>query len=210
MNNLNYNSSEDQKREAANAVFEKFSDFLFEKVNLINSAGATSGATTSTTSYVMALRVIDTSVRNFFKPDRKIRFRCSFYLTQPTKADAYILVPATIDSITTPTSVTDLVNYVGIKILSGALSLVAKYNGLEKTISVGLPITTDTYYLEIQYNITSADFFINGNRIGSINCDMSENTYTYQTFYPLIAPIRSTDATSVNMTMESYQILQEK
>ena len=218
---LNQNSSPQSKKNSSEAVFELLSDYLFDSVNLISGTFAIAGANTSTTTYTTGLRVIDTSQRQFMRPDRKIRFRCSFYLNQPTKALAYIFVPATYDLQTpSPTLISELISYVGIKIDQGEVSLVTKNpTDGEKTVSTTfrieadplvLPTFSKTYYLEMQYEVTHINVFINNVFLGSIACEMTKNLYTYQTFYPLIAPIKSTDGTSVNLTMESYQILQDK
>jgi hypothetical protein len=212
---LNRFSSTSEKREATEALFDVFSELLFERVNLINGVSATSLDVTDTVNYGMLLRIPDTSVRNFMRPDRKLRFRCTFYLKAPAKADCYILVPATLNSLTSPTQVTDFNRYVGLRILNGVVSLVS--GGAENLtvsttydIGAGSPSFSDTYYLEIFFNVNSAQFFLNNVSVGTISCDLASALYTYQTFYPVICPIKSSDGTAVQVVFESYQILQDK
>ena len=119
---LNRFSSREDKKSSAEAVYEALGDFLFEKVNLITDTFVTAGSTISTTDYDFSLRVIDTSVRKFMRPDRRLRFRATFYLTNYDKADCYILVPATLDSIVSPVNVSELENYVGLKIKEGLVN----------------------------------------------------------------------------------------
>jgi len=209
---IDYLASTIEKKNASVAMFDDISELLFDRVNLINSGFATAGGTTSTTTYDIDLRVIDTSERKFMRPDRKLRFRGTFY-TSGTQAqvDAYILTPAIYNSLVAPTLVTDLSAYVGLKIDAGIVSLVSKNTFGEKTVPTSLDISDGaTYYLEVKYNINNAEFYIDGEYLGSITCNLNDQIYNYLTFYPLIAPIRSKSGSSVNINFESYQILQDK
>ena len=211
---LNRHSSSEEKRAVGEALFDSLSELLFDKVNLISGTFAVSTATVSTTDFMTQLRVIDTSLRQFMRPDRKVRFRCTFYVAGTIeKADMYILVPAVYSS-TVLGIVTDmhvLSSYVGIRVNAGAVSLVS-WDGTADTIFSTTTVLagTTTYYLEIKSNITNAEIYLNGALIGTIPCELNKTLYSYQTFYPLFAPIRSKDGTSVNLNMESYQILQDK
>jgi len=214
---LNRFSSTEEKDGTAEIVYEVLGDFLFNQANLINGTFAVSGANTSTSQYKVGLRVPDTSSRMFMSPDRKLRFRCTFYVSGTAeKADLYILTPAVLTDLTAVsggliTNISSLDSYVGIRFNAGEVSLVSK--GLGTTVSKGKSntITSDkTYYLEVLYNITNAEFYLNKEYLGTLSCNLQDSLYTYEAFYPLIAPIKSLDGTSVNLNMESYQILQDK
>lgn len=212
-NQINNQSSIEQKKENSEVVFGFLSDFLFEKVNLLNNPGlVTSTSVTSTTTYGVLLRVPDTAKGKYLKFDRKSRLRSVFYFTNnQTKTDCYILSIALTNNSTAPTSMVDLTNYVGIRMLAGEVWLVSKQNNKENLKKTDLKITDDkTHILDLKYNVNSAEILIDDEYIGSISCDFSEITYKQITMYPLFAPIRSTDGSAVQITMENYQFLQDR
>lgn len=188
-------------------------DSLFDSVNMITSSTAVSGNVTSTTNFDVALRVIDSSKREFFTPNKPIRFRCSFYTSSYLKSDFYILVPAIYNQQTpAPTQITDFSGYAGIRVLSGVVYGVSKGVGgtYSKVLSSAPLITNDTFLLEMKYNVSNLEVFINNQFIGTIPVRIGEDLYSFEICYPVIAPIKSTDGTSVKLTMESYQVVQEK
>lgn len=215
---LSQGSSRENRKQASEALFDSFSELLFDRVNLINGTFAVSGATTSTSLYKIQLRVPDTSNRLFMRPDKKIRFRCTFYISGTAEeADAYILIPAVI----TDTSSIDSVNqtipslsvfdgYSGIRMNAGAVSLVSHGANVEGVSTAARIVGNSTHYLEIKYNINNSEIYLDNTYLGSVSCDLTRSLYTYTVFYPLLAPIRSIGGTSVNLNMESYQILQDK
>jgi hypothetical protein len=209
---LNKFSSNQQKKQAADATFDTISSYLFDKVNLINGAATTSGATTTTTTYNVTNRIPDTSGGQFFRPDRIARFRCTAYiLGSQNNIDAYILAPAVHGSVSSPSYVSDLLGYVGFRVYKGTSYIVTKGSTANSSIPIAQNLADgNTYYLEIRYNVRTADFYINNTLVGSLSCDLDVFSSTFKTMYPMITPIRSVTGTSVNLTIESYQILQEK
>lgn len=212
-NNLNRLSTPEQKRSAAEAVYELLSDFFFEQVNFLNSPGTvTSGDVTSTSNYGMALRVPDTSKGKYIRPDKKSKFRCLFYYEDNlTNTDGYILSPCVYQSSTAPTNVSQFNSYLGIKVLSGNVSLVSKIRGREQLFPTQFKITDDTtYLLEMDYSGNTLNVSIDGALIGSVSGDFSDTAYSLITVYPIIAPIRSVNGSTVKITFENYQYLQDK
>jgi hypothetical protein len=214
-NPLNQASSSEQRSGAADAVFDAFSKLLFERANLINGYSITSTDVTSTSNFGLLLRIPDTSGRNFMRPDRNSRMRGTFFMKQPASAECYILFPALYNSTATLTDFADLSYYVGLYIQRGRVFLISKgkrTSSAPTTINLGegSPELSKTVSIEIKYNVYEAEFFINNERIGSITTDVAEGLYEYQTIYPLICPIRSVNGTAVQITFESFQILQDK
>lgn len=214
---LNRQSSQQSKKDASTVVFNELADYLFEEVNLINQPGiVTSNGVISTTVYNVAVRVPDTSGGKYIRPDRRSRLRTIFYIFGGAeKADAYILSPCFYPSSTSIsagiTSLSIFNYYIGIKIYKGEISLVAKDPAGERIIPAGITISgATTNKLEVLYNITHADIYINDNFVGSISIDTSLAVNNLVTAYPVIAPIKSTDGTSVEMDLENYQFLQDK
>lgn len=215
--NLNRNSSSEQKKDAAEGIFENFSNFLFEKVNLLVNPGfSTSNGVTSTTTYNTAIRVPDTSGGAYLKINRESRFRCLFYIFGTAeKADGYLLSPVVYQSTTSIssgiTSPSIFGFYVGIKFLAGRVWLCSFSEGQETLKDTGLRLIGEsTYKLEIIYNKTSADIFVGDEFLGTVECDPSSFYNNTVTFYPLMGIIKSTDGTSVELTLENYQYIQDK
>lgn len=219
---LRKDSSQETKRASADAMFSAMSELLFERINLINGTFIVSQNTTLTNAYTVNVRVLDSSRRMFMRPDRQARMRCSLYMggAGAQFADFYVMVPALLTDTTKITfsdphrlitSVQDFDAFVGIRFKSGVASL-ESWDG--KTL-VSKPLSfylsgDSTVYLEIHYNISNAEFYINNVNVGSIQSNLQLSSYTYNNFYPLIAPTKSTDGSAVNLNFESYQILQDK
>jgi hypothetical protein len=216
MERLNQTSSQEQKKNTSEAVFDQLTDYLFDKVLLLNNPQlVTSTGNNSTTNYTGLLRVPDTSRGRYVRPDKKSRFRTAFYISGGgNKADAYILTPCVYLSESSPTSFTSMNifdSYVGIKILAGDVFMATKSKSGERLIKSRVRIPDNsTNVLDIEYNISHANIYINGEQIGSIDANMTESLYSLITTYPLIAPIRSTDGTTVTMNIENYQFLQDR
>jgi len=201
------------RREVSDDVFENLSDILFDKVNLLNQpALTTSTDVTSTTTYGMLFRAIDTSGNKYIRPDKKSRFRMNFYFTDNmAETEAYILSPAVHLTTSAPAYPLDMDSYVGVKIIDTVLYLVAMDSGNEKVIPTSVRIIDDaTNILEIFYNVTHAEIMFNGKSLGSISCNLTKNLNDIQTVYPVICPIRSGDGSTVKLTAETFQFLQDR
>lgn len=210
---LNNESSKESKRAASDAIFDAFSELLFERLNLINASGAVSTSTTDTSTFTTLMRVSDTTGGKFMGPDRNLRFRGSFYVSGTVeKADFYILTPL----VTTAGVVTGLTNlqvsdgFVGLHCNAGSMTLESWDGTKLRSKDAGTLVGDTTYYIEIIYNKTYAEVYIDGRSLGSISCNLTNTLDTYTAMHVLFCPIRSKDGTSVNLNVESYQILQEK
>lgn len=216
---LNRLSSKEDKNSVSEIVYEVLGDFLFDKVNFLNQPGlAASGTTISTTTYDVAVRVPDTSEGKYIRGDRRSRLRTVFYFPNSGAefADAYILSPCfypstvSISGGISSLSVFDF--YVGIKILSGQVSLVAKDIRGERTITTNKIIRgTQTVSIEIKYNISNAEIYIDDVLLGSISTDPSVIINNVTTAYPLIAPIRNSSGAAITsgafVIGHNYQIV---
>lgn len=210
---LNPQSSNESKKQAQDIIFDSISEILFDRVNLLNNPSlVTSTLVTSTATYGMLLRVPDTAKGKYLRPDRISRIRLIFYFTgAQSKTIGYILSPCVYNSQVAPTDVSQLDSYVGIKVSGGKIYLVTKVDGVEKTKDTDLTVTdSTTRILDIQYNINSADISVDNQFLGTMETKMNNNINSLQTFYPLIAPIKSTDGTGVQINIENYQFLQDK
>lgn len=219
--NLSRDSSPDAKTYAKQAVYESIGDFFFDKVNFITLNFAQvndAGSTTDQTNYATDNRIIDTSEGRFMDLDKESRFRTHFYLENAANADAYILSPALLDGFTLG-NVTSMEStfrsYVGIRILNNKVSVVVKEYGKDE---VNYPVDfkpeqvvsfTTTYPLEIKYRINYTDIYIDNELVGSYPTDLGAGQQTV-TFYPLFAPAKSTDGSSVNLVLESSQFIQSR
>lgn len=219
MNNqqLNSDSSKDEIRSASEAMFGLLADYFFDKVNFLNNPGlSTSASTTSTTTYDVAVRVPDTSLGKYFKIDRRSRLRTVFYITGGAEnAEAYILSPClypSTSSISSGIASLDVFNfYTGIKINKGSVSLVSSVPGKKRKTSTSKVLRSNTTYkLDMLYSGTKTDVYIDDEFIGSVSNSYNESLGRIITTYPLIAPIRSATGSAVEITLENYQILQDK
>lgn len=214
--------SPDEKDSLSNEVYKKLSNYLFDNVVYINLAYSDlgSGGTTSTTDYGKLSRIIDTAEGRLMAPGKESRFRCQFYVKNIGSADGYILSPAVYDSQLLPSSFTTmsvLRSYFGIKIYSGNIMIVSKEADTdEKITEIDFVPTmydstyTDTVSLEIKYNITSTDIYINNTFYGSYSSDIVGSYNDVEVFYPFFSPARSIDGSSVNIVAENLQFIQKK
>ena len=219
---LNRNSSQEEKSEARESVFEELANYFFDRVVFINLAYSDfgGGGTTSTTNLNKLSRIIDTAGGKLMAPGRESRLRCQFYLKNPSKLEGYILSPAVYDSYDSSlitTNLTPLRSYFGLKFYQGSVYVAVKEAGKSEVIRlIDLTLTmydstyTDTYALEIVHNIGSTDIYINGVHYGTYSSDMLGSVTSVKTFYPLYSPGRSTDGTSVNIVSENIQFIQSK
>ncbi len=209
---LNKLSSPDEKKSAADAVYELLSDFLFEKVNLLNNPTlSVSANTTNTSTYDITFRVPDTGKGLYLRPDKKSRLRAVFYVNGTAeKADFYFLSPVRFQGVTGVTF-DGLHSYVGIKSVEGLVSLVSYSDGAEMQVSTDQVLEGEnTYAIDIKYNIGNAEVYINNRLLGTIECNLSSDFYNIITLYPVLGAIRSIDGTSVQLTAENFQFLQDK
>jgi len=219
--NLTMLSSPEQKKVISDVVFDRLTDYFFDKVVFINLAYSDlgGGGTTSTTNFGKLSRIIDTAEGRFMAPGKISRLRCQFYLTNPSKMEGYILSPTVYDSQTLGviTTMSIFRSYIGLKFSSGNVYAVTKEAGSEEKLKL-LDFTmamfdstyTDTFVLEIRYNILTTDILINNINYGSFSSDIVGNYNTTETFYPFFAPARSTDGTLVNIVAENIQFIQSK
>ena len=216
--NLSPQSSTGAQQDAAEAVFALLSDFLFERVNLLTHPNnVNSTATTTTTTFTLGLRIPDTAGGFMTRPDRKARFRTIFYVSGGgmEKSEFYFLVPARYQAESFSgadlTKIDFLHSFVGIWCNAGVVKLVSRKAGVTNVTDTSILLSgTTTYVLEVLFNIYSAEFFINGQSIGSISCNLLDDLYNIVSIFPFFAPIRSKDGTSVNLNVENYQFLQDK
>ena len=220
-NQLNRDSSIEQKKSASEAVFENLVDFFFDKVNyvtLVFSRFSSGGGTTSTSAYATGSRIIDTSEGKFFSERRTSRMSCSFYTQNANQLEGYILSPAVFDSTGSLGAISNLSSlraYLGIKIDGGTVTVVVKDDGKDEvlyptdiTIAAGF---SETFRLETRYNINTAEVLIDGSLIGVYNLDWSVNEKTTKTFYPLFSPGKTKNSgTTVDIVIENFQFIQNK
>ena len=219
---INQQSSSEDKKRASEGIFEVLSEVLFDKVNYLNNPGNTNssvsadGGTISTTLYRVQFRVPDTAAGKYLNPSRKSRLRTVCYVAGGVEAaEFYLLSPTRYQS--TAGLGTDQANldifqaYVGVKVDAGVVSLASRFAGSEKLNLTAFRMVGETTYLvEIFYNITYAEVYIDSKSIGTIACDFSENFYNQVTFFPIFAPIKSKAGVRVNFNAENYQFIQDK
>lgn len=221
MINLNRFSSSDQKKEISDVVYDNLVEYFFNKVVFLNSIYTDfgSGGTTSTTDFATSSRFIDSAKGKLTGVGKKSRLRCQFYIKQPSKIEGYILSPAVYDGTTLPTSVTTLNilrAYVGLKFKDNKVYAVYKESGKQEIVKL-LDFKhimdgnfTDTYSLEIIYNNSSTDIYINNEYFISVPSDLKGSFNTQNVFYPFFSTGRSTDGTQVNIVAENVQFIQER
>lgn len=219
---INRSSSPEEKKDISDVVYDSLVDAFFERVTFINLAYSDfgSGGTTSTTNYDKDSRLIDSSGGRLMAPGKESRMRCQFYLKNPSKLDGYLLSPAVYDSYNTggiTTSLEPLRAYVGLRFLSGSVYAVTKEaGGAERLYPLDITWTmydatyTDTYTFETVHNVGSTDIYINGTLYKTLSSDLIGSFRDNYVFYPLFAPGRSTDGTSVNIVAENIQFIQNK
>lgn len=219
---LNKNSSSAEKKEASDVIYDELLNYFFDNVTFINLAYSDlgGGGTTSTTAYGKLSRIIDTAKGRLMTPGKESRFRCQFYLRNPSVTDGYILSPAVYDSQTLPASLTTMSvfrSYVGLKFYKGLVYAAVKQAGEEeKLYPIDFTMTmfdatfTDTFSLEIIHNTNTTDIYINKTFYGSYTSNMVGGEYSNETFYPFFAPARSTSGAQVNIVSENLQFIQKR
>jgi len=208
------NTGSIDKRVASDAVADEISNILWNNISFTSSFATASITTTSpsTTELLDANgRESDTSQGRRFKPNRPSKFRCSFYLDFGTsQSTIYIASPAVMSTATIGTSITESTkSFVGIKIVAGAVSASSSVAGVITNIATGITILEDiTNVLEIQYYITHATILFNGAVIGDISCNLLATTL--ETFLPFLITIKSGNGNTTNLTMESFEFIQNR
>lgn len=217
--NLNRFSSTDEKRRQSDVTFESLGEALFEKINYVsNPFSQASSAVTSTSAYDGVSRITDTADGRFFRMDRESRMKCTFYLTQYSKLDGYLLSPVIYDSyssLNTLSSTSSLRAYVGLRFKNSKIYTVTKEaGGTEVLEEIDMDIAgtgyTDTMLLEIKHNVTSTEIHLNSKLIRTVPSDLVGTYSTQKTYLPFLALIKSTDGTGVNITAENIQFIQTK
>ncbi len=217
---VNKQSSSEEKKQAAEAVFELLGQAFFEEVTFLTAPGNTnSGGSdiTSTTTFGVGARVPDTSVGKHLSHDKRTRFRTNMYIggaaSEMEEADFYVLLLATWTSTTAPSTsdiTGSLESFVGIHCLAGDVTLVSKGDGRFKETTSATSLSGDTTYkIEFQFSGTSLDVLIDDKPIGSISRRHNRGGSEI-VLYPIIAPIRSVNGTGVTINMENYQLLQDR
>lgn len=217
---INRDSFPEEKKDVAEAVYESLSDTFFERINFMSYffSEVASGGTTVTGYYQGASRLIDTSEGRLFDTGRNSRMRCTFYTTNLNELDGYLLSPVLYDSFSSLNSISSLDilrAYVGLKFKEGVVSVAVKQAGLpESTYPTNISISgsgaSDTHKLETKNYVTYTDILFDGDYVGSYETDMIGDNQNTVSFLPMFSPARSTDGTSVNITVENYQFIQEK
>jgi hypothetical protein len=212
-------SSKDEKKGTAEAVYETLADFFFDKVSFISYAFSevTNGGYTGSTFRGWS-RLPNTAGGKFLVTDRNSRMRLHFYVKNPTSIIGYILSPAVFDDTTSLNDIASLDilrGYVGLKINLGTIYVVVKEAGKSEVLyDTNIKLTntgeSETYRLEMRYGAKTTQVFIDDIQIGSFATDFSTGFDEPQSFLPLFSPAKSSNGTSINITIENFQYIQDK
>lgn len=219
---LNRNSSQEEKREAKETVFDELASYFFDRVVFISLlySDLSGGGTTDTVNFGKLSRIMDTSQGKLMSPGKESRMRCNFYLKNPDKLDGYLLSPVVYDEQLLPTNLTTMTifrSYVGLKFSNNKVYVVVKQAGKDE-VTYLLNLTLDmldatftyTYTLEILHNGTSTDIYIDDVLYGSYSSDMIGSFTSVETFFPFFAPAKSKDGTITQVVAEHIQFIQNK
>lgn len=212
---ISRDQSEDMKKEARDVIYRALASSLWDEVYYTSNFASASITTTSTSEVFDANgRESDTSGGLYFLPSRESRFRAIFYLnTAQTKSEVYITSPATSQASTVGTAMADTdKSWVGVFIDETVVKLVSyNHNDASTTTVTTTETITDntTHVLEIRYHVGHAEIYLDNASIGTIPCKLIDDT-SITTFFPFLTSIKSTDGTSVNLTIESYEFLQSR
>lgn len=218
-NSISKQSSKDDIRSTSDAVFDRLGEALFDKINYVSNPFSKEETNiVDTSDYHGVSRITDTADGRFLKVGLSSRMKCSFYLTQYTKLDGYLLSPVVYDSyssLNTLSSTASLRAFTGLRFLDGKIYTVSKEaGGKEKLREVNMTIAaseyTDTMLLEIKHNVSSTEIYLNSKLIHTVSSDMVGTFSTQQTYLPFLSLIKSTDGTGVNITAENIQFIQNK
>jgi hypothetical protein len=190
-------------------------DLVWDEVFYISSMDGPAATTTSASElFSSATRQADTSAESFLSTDRISKFRCHFYFngTDVTDCTAYI---GSMGTATTDTGITSInqtgMEYLAIKVTNGVVTLVSKSHLGSKEKSTQYTITDDTTYrLDINYFPRErAEFYINGKFVGGMT-EYLPGQPNIVTFFPLMVSITRGGATNRNVTVESWEFIQER
>lgn len=217
---INRNSSKEDKKNAAEAVYELLADFFFDKVSFISYpfSQVQSGGYTGTTLFNGSSRITNTSDGKFLITNKRSRTRLYFYASNAGKLTGYVLSPVLYDaytSLNTFSSMDIFRAYVGIKIVLGKIYLVVKETGkneLIKDTGIQLSLTgaSETYKLEMKHGAKSTDVYIDDKFIATLPSDFTKGNDEPLTYLPLLSPAISSDGTAVNIVIENFQYIQDK
>ncbi len=215
---LTSDSAPEDKKDASEAVFELLADYFFDKINFISFPFSESTDTTDTVNYNGLSRLTDTAEGKFLEVGRRSRTRCNFYVNNPAQIDAYILSPVLYDAFTslnTFSSMDILRSYIGIKINQGVVTVVTKeYLKDEVSYDTDFLFTgsgsTDTIVLDILYNGNTSKVYLDSKFVGNFPTDFGEGKTPTKTYLSLLSPVRSVDGSTVNLTIENFQFIQDR
>lgn len=213
-------SSARAKKDASEAVFELLSDYLFNQVNFTSFpfSQVAQGGITSTSNFVGTSRIIDTAEGKLHEVGKNSKARMSFYISNPDQIVGYVLSPAIYDSFSSLNSFSSLSllrSYIGLKIDQGVMSVVVKEAGrVENEYFTGKKLNgsgpTDTFVLEILYNGNTSSVYLDKELLGNFNTNFILPNTDTKVFLPLLSPAKSVDGSSVNITIENFQFLQDR
>lgn len=194
-------------------VEDQIHNVLWNQIFYVGTlASSTISTTGSSTSEILTIRESDTTGGLYMNSTRESRFRVPFYLNSGIpQSTVYITSPAVSTSMTVTSTIQNVANsYVGVKIVSGVLSIVSCTAGVEITKLTNVIITNNTtHLLEIRYYVTNADIFFDTVIIGSISCNLP--SVNIPTFYQYLTSLKdNSGATVCNLTFDSYEFLQKR
>ena len=193
-------------------LFETISDILWDRIFYLSSF-STQTVTTSSSTEDLTIRASDTSENTYLSPDKESRMRLTFYLNSGQQNAICYLGMASSTSLSAPTSVTDsTISFAGVRIQDTEISLFT-HNGTlnqQEAILTQETITDNTTHL-IEFRVIPKQYtevIFNGTIIGQIKTPDDYLSKT-STFFPYITSISSSGG-SVNLTVESYEFLQNR
>lgn len=190
-------------------VASRIEDTLWGNVYYTSSFASTQTTTTATETLDVNVRDADTTGGLWFTPAKKSKFRMTFFINAGlSKSTVYIASPGISKVSTTPTAIASANNsFVGVKIVAGAVKLVACRNGSETVLATSKTIAdSNTHKVEIQYNISHATVIFDNVILGTIACNLSG--ITFATYWSYITSFGSSDGTTVTVDTERYEFIQ--
>lgn len=203
----------EQKKEFNLLNQDNLVDSLWDKFLLLSEITVFTVTSATTTENIERHRF--TAAVSELNPGKSGRFRCSFYFGSTglgENAQAYITSFHTRTSTTAPVAINEGVNeYIGIKIVDNAVSLVTYSNSIETLYSTSKVLEGNTTYtLEIFFDPSGqATFLLDKENIGVIRTGINL-TVDAPIYYPIFCSIKSLDGVSHSLNIEYFQFLQER